>query len=48
MAYVHEYKYMTDMCIMYTARNVQVATGLLTSCNNLLQQADIRMCFHNL
>ena len=30
----------------YTAKNLQVATTLLTSCNNLLQQADIRMCSH--
>ena len=29
--------------ITYTAKNAQVATILLTSCNNLLQQADIRM-----
>ena len=27
---------------IYTAKKAQVATSLLTSCNNLLQQADIR------
>ena len=27
-------------------KNAQVVKGLLTSCNNLLQQADIRMCLH--
>ena len=32
----------------YTAKSAQVATGLLTSCNNLLQQADIRMRSHGL
>ena len=32
----------------YTAKNVQVATSLLKSCNNLLQQADIRMRSHGL
>ena len=26
------------------AKNAQVAATLLTSCNNLLQQGDIRMC----
>ena len=31
-----------------TAKNAQVATSLLTSCNNLLQQADIRMRSHGL
>ena len=30
------------------SQNVQVVTGLLTSCNNLLQQADIRMRSHGL
>ena len=29
-------------------KNTQVATSLLTSCNNLLQQADIRMRLHGL
>ena len=32
----------------YTAKNAQFATSLLTSCNNLLQQADIRMRSHGL
>ena len=32
----------------YTAKNAQVATSLLTTCNNLLQQADIRMRSHGL
>ena len=32
----------------YTANNAQVETSLLTSCNNLLQQADIRMRSHGL
>ena len=32
----------------YTAKNVQVVASLLTSCNNLLQQADIRMHSHGL
>ena len=32
----------------YTAKNAKVATGLLTSCSNLLQQADIRMRSHGL
>ena len=32
----------------YTVVNTQVATSLLTSCNNLLQQADIRMSLHGL
>ena len=32
----------------YTAKNVQVVTSLLPSCNNLLQQADIRMRSHGL
>ena len=31
-----------------TAKNAQVLTSLLTSCNNLLQQADIRMGLHGL
>ena len=39
-------------CVMlpgsYTVTNTQVATSLLTSCNNLLQQADIRMRLHGL
>ena len=30
------------------AKNVQVVTSLLTSCNNLLQQIDVRMRFHGL
>ena len=34
--------------LVYTAKNVQVVTSLLTSCNNLLQQADIRMRSHGL
>ena len=29
-------------------KNAQIATSLLTSCNNLLQQADIRMRSHGL
>ena len=32
----------------YTVKNAQFATRLLTSCNNLLQQADIRMLSHAL
>ena len=32
----------------YTAKNAQVVTSLLTSCNNLIQQADIRMRSHGL
>ena len=32
----------------YTAKNAHIATSLLTSCNNLLQEADIRMCSHGL
>ena len=32
----------------YTAKNVQVVASLLTSCNNLLRQADIRMRSHGL
>ena len=28
---------------MWTTKNAQVVTSLLTSCNNLLQQANIRM-----
>ena len=32
----------------YTAKNAPVATSLLTSCNNLFQQADIRMRSHGL
>ena len=28
-----------DLSMYYTAKNAQVATSLLTSCNNLLQQA---------
>ena len=32
----------------YAAKNAQFATSLLTSCNNLLQQADIRMRSHAL
>ena len=35
------------ICICAT-NNAQVVTSLLTSCNNLLQQADIRMCSHGL
>ena len=34
--------------IPYTAKNAQVATSLLTSCDNLLQQADITMRSHGL
>ena len=33
---------------MYTAKNAQVVSSLLTSYNNLLQQADIRMRSHGL
>ena len=36
------------MLTAHTAKNAQVATSLLTTCNNLLQQADIRMCSHGL
>ena len=32
----------------YTAKNAQVVTRLLTSCHNLLQQADMRMRSHGL
>ena len=32
----------------YAAKNAQFVTSLLTSCNNLLQQADIRMRSHGL
>ena len=32
----------------YTAKNAQVVTSLLTSRNNLIQQADIRMRSHGL
>ena len=32
----------------YTAKNAQVTTSLLTSCNNLLQPADNRMRSHGL
>ena len=35
-------------CLYYTAKNAQVATSLLTSWNNLLQKADIRMRSHGL
>ena len=34
--------------LIYRANNAQVATSLLTSCNNLFQQADIRMRSHGL
>ena len=34
--------------VVYIAENAQVATILLTSCNNLLQQADIRIRSHGL
>ena len=34
---------MSVVITRYTAKNAQVVTGLLTSCDNLLQQADIRM-----
>ena len=34
--------------VVYTGKNAQVATSLLTSCNNLLQQADIWMRSHGL
>ena len=33
---------------VYTAKNAQVVTSLLTFCNNLLQQTDIRLCSHGL
>ena len=36
------------MIVAYAAKNAQNATSLLTFCNNLLQQADIRMCLHGL
>ena len=32
----------------HTTKNAQVVTALLTSCNNLLQHADIRMRSHGL
>ena len=32
--------------MLYTAKNVKAATSLLTSCDNLLRQADIRMRLH--
>ena len=34
------------MVLKYTAKNKQVVASLLTSCNNLLQQADIKMGSH--
>ena len=34
--------------VVYTTKNAQVVTSLLTSCNNLLQQADIRIRSHGL
>ena len=34
--------------MVYTTKNAQVTTSLLTSCNNLLQQANIRMRSHGL
>ena len=40
---VHE-----DMGFHHTAKNAQVGTSLLTSCNNLSQQADFRMRSHGL
>ena len=40
--------YHWKLCVHYTAKNEQVVTSLLTSCNNLLQQADIRMRSHGL
>ena len=35
-------------CLYYTAKNAQVitTTSLLSSCNNLSEQGDIRMCSH--
>ena len=33
---------------VHNKKKAQVATSLLTSCNNLLQQADIRMRSHGL
>ena len=36
------------MYVNYTAKSAQVSTSLLTSCNNLLQQDDIRMRSHGL
>ena len=41
-------KYKRRLLIRYTAKNVQVATSLLTSCDNLSQQADLRMRSHGL
>ena len=41
-------KYTRRLLIRYTAKNVQVATSLLTSCDNLSQQADLRMRSHGL
>ena len=35
-----------DTMPYYTAENGQVSTSLLSSCNNLLQQPDIRMRLH--
>ena len=40
---VHE-----DIGFHYTAKNAKIATSLLTSCNNLSQQADITMRSHRL
>ena len=38
-----DYVMQIDLSMYYSAKNAQVATSLLTSCNNLLQQGDIRM-----
>ena len=38
------YKYYGPIRHNNMAKNAQVATTLLTSCNKLLQQGDIRMC----
>ena len=37
---------MRDYMYTVTAKNAQVPTSLLSSCNNLLQQPDIRMRLH--
>ena len=38
--------YLLFLCTDPTAKNTQVVTSVLTSCNNLLQQVDIRMRSH--
>ena len=42
------FRIVTKLLKLSTAKNAQVAKSPLTSCNNLLQQADIRMRSHGL